>query len=185
MSNIYKITQSISKIFGILSMVGAVATLIIGIIILVTDSASIVKDMNLVYNNVSVVGMAMYCNMPAEDATKVAGVFLIGSSILLGLLMMIFRNVNLIVRTAEGKTWFSTGMTPFQDDIVRMVREIGIFSIMISIVSMAVINILGFMSENVETSANLLPIVFGIIIICLSKIFEYGSDLQKDEDGLI
>lgn len=44
---------------------------------------------------------------------------------------MIFRNIYLIIKTCEGKTWFSKGKTPFQKDVVRMVREIGIFSIMI------------------------------------------------------
>ena len=43
------------------------------------------------------------------------------------LMAMVFRNVYLIFKTAEGKTWFSKGATPFQPDIVRMVREIGIF----------------------------------------------------------
>ena len=47
---------------------------------------------------------------------------------------MIFRNIYLIIKTCEGKTWFSKGKTPFQKDVVRMVREIGIFSIMIPVI---------------------------------------------------
>lgn len=49
---------------------------------------------------------------------------------------MVFRNVYLIFRTAKGKTWFAKGDTPFQKDIVRMVREIGIFYLAVPIVSL-------------------------------------------------
>ncbi len=59
----------------------------------------------------------------AVRAFAVAGFFFCS------LMGMVFRNIYLILRTAKGKTWFAKGDTPFQNDIVRMVREIGIFHI--------------------------------------------------------
>ena len=65
----------------------------------------------------------------ADGSVNLAAValFTVGAISILSLMAMVFRNVYLIFRTAKGKTWFAKGDTPFQKDIVRMVREIGIF----------------------------------------------------------
>ena len=39
--------------------------------------------------------------------------------------------------------------------------------------------------DNVETGNSLFVLIIGIIVICLSKMFEYGKELQDAEDGLI
>ena len=92
---------------------------------------------------------------------------------------MIFRNIYLILKTAKGKTWFSQGETPFQKDITRMIRELGIF-----LIGLAVIGFI--MSLFVSTvSFELLYVVIGILMLCLSSFFAYGEGLQKENDGLI
>lgn len=100
---------------------------------------------------------------------------------------MIFRNVNLIIKTAAGKTWFSKGETPFQKDISRMVREIGIFYIIIpvleTIISAIFRPIIGM--ETAEISVRMEGILTGIIIIVLSRIFIYGEKLEHDVEGLV
>ena len=113
-------------------------------------------------------------------------VFAITAFILLGLYAMIFRNANLILKTAKGKTWFSKGDTPFQNDIVRMLREIGIFLIAIPIVSLlSSIIAKVVIGQNVETSVTLEHIVVGLLMLCLSQFFVYGTKLQEDVDGLV
>ena len=101
------------------------------------------------------------------------------------IMAMIFSNIHLIVKTAEGDTWFSTGATPFQPDNVRMVREIGIFLIMIYVVGLIIEAGAYIACQDVEGSTTMMPLAFGIIVICLSKMFEYGQKLQETEDGLI
>lgn len=100
---------------------------------------------------------------------------------------MVFRNIYLIFRTARGTTWFSKGETPFQPDIVRMVREIGIFCISIPAIElvMSVIGtaVIGTLYAEISVSMN--GIVMGIVILCLSQFFAYGAQLQEDVDGLI
>ncbi len=100
---------------------------------------------------------------------------------------MIFRNIYLIIKTFEGKTWFSEGKTPFQKDVVRMVREIGIFSIMIPVtgflLSFAAKLFLG--NEMCETSVQIVVIATGLAMICVSNIFEYGISLEKEVEGLV
>lgn len=100
---------------------------------------------------------------------------------------MIFRNIYLIIKTCEGKTWFSKGKTPFQKDVVRMVREIGIFSIMIPVTGFVMgIAARLFLGEDLcETSVQIVGIATGIAMICFSKIFEYGISLEEEVEGLV
>ena len=91
---------------------------------------------------------------------------------------MIFRNINLILKTARGKTWFSEGKTPFQKDITRMIREIGIFLILLAVIEL-------IFSFFTAVSVNLIYVVIGILMLCLSSFFGYGEQLQKENDGLI
>lgn len=100
---------------------------------------------------------------------------------------MIFRNLYLIIKTSAGKTWFSKGETPFQKDISRMVKEIGIFHIIIpileTIISAIFRPIIGM--ETAEISVRMEGILTGLIIIVLSQIFVYGEKLENDVEGLV
>lgn len=102
-------------------------------------------------------------------------------------MMMIFRNIYLIIKTCEGRTWFSKGKTPFQKDVVRMVREIGIFSIMIPgaglVLSLFARLALG--PDFCETSVQIAGIAMGIAMICFSRIFAYGINLEEEVEGLV
>ena len=92
---------------------------------------------------------------------------------------MIFRNIYLILKTAKGKTWFSQGQTPFQKDITRMIREIGIFLFILAATEF----ILGLFVPGI--SVNLVYIVIGILMLCLSSFFSYGEQLEQENEGLI
>ena len=96
-----------------------------------------------------------------------------------GVFAMLFRNIYLILRTAEGRTWFSKGDTPFQADITRMVREIGIFLLALAALELVFSLLVPFLTFD------LVYVVIGILMLCLSSIFRYGEDLQQDRDGLI
>lgn len=100
---------------------------------------------------------------------------------------MIFRNIYLIIKTCEGKTWFSKGRTPFQKDVVRMVREIGIFSIMIPVFGflMSLVAHLALGEDLCETSVQIVGIAMGLAMICFSRIFEYGAALEQEVEGLV
>lgn len=111
--------------------------------------------------------------------------FMAGSVIVLSLTAMIFRNIYLILKTAEGKTWFAKGDTPFQKNIVRMFREIGIFFIAIAImglISDIIVKIAGGGSTN---GFDYMSCLMGLVFICVSQFFSYGTSLEKDLDGLV
>ncbi len=125
----------------------------------------------------------------ADGSVNLAAValFTVGAISILSLMAMVFRNVYLIFRTAKGKTWFAKGDTPFQKDIVRMVREIGIFYLAVPIVSllMSVVAVLVLGADAAEPSVNFEGVVTGILLLCLSQVFAYGTQLERDVDGLL
>ena len=76
--------------------------------------------------------------------TKTFVLFAIGAVIIFSLVAMIFRNLYLIIKKSEGTT-------PFQKDNVRMMREIGIFSIGIPVIGL-IMNIIARLVLGPERS---------------------------------
>lgn len=113
--------------------------------------------------------------------------FFIATLFSAGLFAMICRNVYLIFKTAAGKTSFSKGATPFQPDNIRMVREIGIFMLAAPVVQFIVTVLAGliFNRELVEFTVDAIGIFPGLVMLCLSQFFAYGTQLQSDADGLL
>ena len=106
--------------------------------------------------------------------------FSIGAVIIFILMAMVFRNINLIMKKSENAT-------PFQKDNVRMVREIGIFSIAIPVVGLIVSTIMRLPVgvDATEVSVNLSGLITGIVVLCLSQVFAHGVALEQDVDGLL
>lgn len=113
--------------------------------------------------------------------------FTVGAFLIMTLMAMVFRNTYLILRTARGKTWFAKGETPFQPDIIRMLREIGIFLISVPAVSLALTTLarLTLRADRVEMSVNLGSLLIGLLVLCLTEFFRYGAALERDVDGLL
>lgn len=104
---------------------------------------------------------------------------LISGVICIFLIGMMFRNVYLIFKKSELES-------PFAEDNIRMVREIGIFSIVIPVVQLIAAVIGGILGSGfVNVSINPFVVVFGIIMLCLSQFFAYGATLEHDIDGLV
>ena len=106
--------------------------------------------------------------------------FGIGAVIILLLMAMVFRNLRLIITKSEGTT-------PFQADNVRMLKEIGIFSLAVPIIGfimgLVIQLVLGF--EAVEISNSMGGFVFGILALFLTQVFARGIQLENDTDGLL
>ena len=106
--------------------------------------------------------------------------FAIGSVIIYALVAMIFRNIYLILKRSESET-------PFNKDNVRMVKEIGIFSIAVPVIGLIMSTILRLVVgvDMIETSVNLEGFAVGLIILSLTQFFAYGTRLEKEVDGLL
>lgn len=139
------------------------------------------KGIELGADTLSTYGFEMSV-VDAENTIHMTAVtlFAIGAIMILSLMAMVFRNVFLILKTARENT-------PFQSDVVRMVREIGIFTISIPVIGLVMSGIsrLVLGVEAVESSVRFDSFVIGILVLCLTQAFVYGIQLQKDVDGLL
>jgi len=106
--------------------------------------------------------------------------FGIGAIIVLALMAMIFRNLHLIFKKSESGS-------PFQKDNIRMLKEIGIFSIAVPVIGliMSIIVRLVIGTEAAELSVNQSGIFMGIVVLCLTQYFIHGAKLEEDVDGLL
>lgn len=136
----------------------------------------------------SEVGFSITCIR--ESGEMIIGayiIFFIAMFFTSSLMAMVFRNIYLTFKTAKGKTSFSKGSTPFQKDVVRMVREIGIFCISIPVIQliMSIIATAIYGADVVQTSVESTSVIMGIIVLCLSQFFAYGTELEEQTEGLI
>ncbi len=111
--------------------------------------------------------------------------FTLVGTILFAIRTMMFRNVELILKTAAGKTSFSKGETPFQKDIIRMVREIGILYILIPTVQIAACIICRAFFGEIEIGVHAESGIAGFIILSFLHIFSFGETLETEVDRLI
>lgn len=95
---------------------------------------------------------------------------------------LIFRSIHKMFRSV-----FKDGNTPFSDENVKHIKNIGMYIICMPIIGL-VLSIIGqiiFRDINSSITIEAGSILMGLIIICLSRVFSYGVSLQKDSDGLI
>lgn len=122
-----------------------------------------------------------FANSAGEVSPTAILMFAIGTALICPLMAMIFRNIYLIVKKSEGTT-------PFNNDNVRMLKEIGIFAIVIPIVGliMGIITSLVIGLDTVNyVHVNADGFIMGLIVLALTHIFAYGVELEKDVDGLL
>lgn len=186
-----KAATILSKLFEVGYSILAVG-MTVGLILFWIDRGAalgtLVKRNPEVGEQVAVQGFSIVIGNPDGTLNNAAmTIFLITGALALELMAWVFRNVNLILRTSQGETKFSKGKTPFQKDNVRMLREIGIFFISITVVEfvMSTIAVLAIGPEMAEVSVGMGNIVTGLLMLCLSQAFAQGERMQKDIDGLV
>ena len=107
-------------------------------------------------------------------------IFGIGATLILIVMAMVFRNLHLIFKKSESAT-------PFQKDNVRMMREIGIFSIAVPVIGLFMSFVFRLVTgvDAVENSMDMNGIFMGIVVLCLTQFFVHGAALEADVDGLL
>lgn len=191
MKGLSKATMIIAKVIEVVCWIGVAAMLVLLVWGLFTSpetlaagTADVAAD-----GDVAALGFSVTVN-GAETAALTRGaviVFSVFGAALVSLVAMVFRNVYLIIKTSRGETKFSKGATPFQPDNIRMLRQIGIFTIAIPILEL-IVSILTrviFGADYVEASVDMGHIFLGILVLWLTQVFAYGAELQGDSDGLI
>jgi len=186
MNTMSKVVKVLCKVVEILMWMGDAAMVGLTIAYIIMGDSMITGD-RLGSNTLEINGLSV--NVVAADGAIYGNAIIttfITGAIVLGLAAMIFRNCYLIFKTSEGATKYSIGATPFQPENVRMIREIGIFSIAIPVVEFfasVIINIM--LGNNAEVSISAMGLLYGFIILCLSQYFAQGAKLQEEVDGLL
>ena len=106
--------------------------------------------------------------------------FGIGAVVIFILMALIFRNLNLIIKRSENST-------PFSPENILSLKKIGIFAIAVPAVGLLMSIIIRMIIgvEATEISINLEGFILGIIVLCLTRFFIHGAELEKDVDGLL
>jgi len=101
-------------------------------------------------------------------------------AILLVITALIFRNVYLVFRKKNVES-------PFSPENIKRIRNIGILAIAmpISKAIMGVLFVIVTHTTNFMLSISLSEFVIGLVALCLTQYFAYGTQLEKDVDGLL
>ena len=184
MKSLMKFVKVIAKIFEVFHWVGAGLMAAIAVCSIAAPQwLGHLMDLSDLQNGAetSVYGFEVaLANTAGELNMTILLLFAIGAVIIYALVAMIFRNINLIIKKAENTT-------PFNNDNIRMIKEIGIFSIAIPVIGLIMSTIIRLVVgvDMVEASVNMSGFVTGIIVLCLTQFFIYGAKLEKDVDGLL
>ena len=113
----------------------------------------------------------------------------VGMMITCALMALVFRNLDIILTTIRGSYIHAKSSSPFQKDIVRRVREIGIFAIAMPVIGFVITAVTTGVSLangiESEVSVSLEGVIFGLVCLCLTQIFTDGAQLEEEVDGLL
>ena len=106
--------------------------------------------------------------------------FGIAGTLILIIMAMVFRNLHLIFKKSQDTS-------PFHKDNIRMMRQIGIFSIAVPVLGLIMSPVMCIVLgvDAVEISVDMNGIFMGIIVLCLTQFFVHGAQLEEDVEGLL
>lgn len=184
MKNIPSITKVVAKILEIFHWIGAGLMVGVGISAAVApawisrfmDAEALRSEREIEVYGFSVTAV----DAAGEIHRPTLVIFAIGAVFIFCLIAMIFRGLNRILRNSESGS-------PFQPDNIRMLRQIGAFSMGVPVVglimSMLIRLVVGV--NAAELSVSMDGFIMGIIVLTLTQYFIYGARLERDMDGLV
>ena len=181
-SKLRNFTSGLAKVLEVFSFIGVFAA-IAGIVFMIAGKAFIEKevaagnmtmDFTASGHTVEVIDEAGHLMVAPAISVMIGAVAV---CVLLGL---IFRNIHLIFKKSNTDS-------PFSADNIRMVREIGIYSILIPVANLVITTLTALLikGNGYKASVSLVEVAFGLVVLCLSQYFAYGAQLEKDVDGLV
>ncbi len=189
MKTLGKVSTVLARIIQIFLWIGAAGSLILWIMLLIDPQRliSVYPGDTLFPQSLNLIGFDVMVNSLSEGIQALRWMLPI-FAVICSESAMIFRNLSLILaqlHTMEGEA-FGQDNSPFTPDIIRMVREIGIFAISIPVIELVSSWILRLvLGTDVEISVSLTSVVFGLSVLYLSSIFSYGHTLQQETEDLV
>lgn len=113
-----------------------------------------------------------------NPSLPMAIVFLTGAVAMGITALMVHRMHGIIVETMAGK--------PFQPCTVKWMKQIGYCAVAGPLVG-AVMSIVAMLInvDGLHATLDLSGLLTGVLVLCLTQVFAYGLELQKDVDGLL
>lgn len=190
-NGVFKLTYVLSIIIEIIYWIGAAANIIIIICSFFARDWFNRTMTSYIFENsadISLYGCFYISIAGADNSVNMTAyiVYLICSTVMSVIFALIYRYIYLILKTAEGKTRFSDGNTPFQKSIVRMLRRIGALLISIPVTAF-IFDIISFFIgiDNAYSALSYEHVIIGLFIICIAQYFSRGAALKEKTDGLI
>ena len=182
MKKLDKATRILAKLVEVAHWIAA-GTMLLMLALSFPDGTDIVRGVELATLGQSLSTYGFEMSVTAADGGVLLSalrLFCVSSVALLCPMAMVFRNIWLIMKRSESTT-------PFQKDNVRMVREIGFFLLSIPVIGLIMSGVarLTMGIDLVETSVGLDSFMVGLVVLCLSRIFARGMELEADVDGLL
>lgn len=184
MKNVDKVAKVMTKILEVFHWVAFGLMGLATIISLIEPSwLKYIVDIDTtnVYADLSIYGFEISAKVTnGSIAMLTFFMFGLGATPIFVLMALIFRKLNLIIKNSENST-------PFKLCNVKLLKEIGYFSIIIPLVGFVIGIITGLIvgPETVEVSNSMYGFFMGIIVLCLTQFFTHGVELEKDVDGLV
>lgn len=179
-SNLRNFTAVMAKFMFILSWIGGAGILVPTILcIIVRDEfiKGLTEDADLDMSAFAAFGFDITQVNESQVFPVLIIVFLSITAILV-LMGFIFRNVNLIFRKTNTDS-------PFSQTNVTLIKQIGFAAISLPIVKLIANIILGLLTGTFALGVELSEVLFGLVILCLAQYFVYGSQLERDVEGLL
>lgn len=188
MKKISKVTAIVAKIIEVFHWIGVVSMAAMFIMSFVmkesltnrfgipfNDGANVATNFSIYDFDLMVIGENGDVNILGMRIGFFCGI------LLLSLWAMVFRNVYLVAKNTMKKE-----NNLFCEDNLRMVREIGIFTIASPVVSLTASTIARIiLGHEAEISVGFNGFIIGLLVIFLTQFFIKGAEIEKDIEGLI
>ena len=169
-----KAGKVITLIMEIVAIIGAVLQLSV-VVMAFVDPQLLLENGTF---NINGIDITKPLHLIENPSIPLAIVFLSGAIAMSITALMVHRMHGIIVETMAGK--------PFQPCTVKWMKQIGYCAVVMPLVS-AVMSIVAMLIsvDGIHATLDLSGLLMGILVLCLTHVFAYGLELQKDVDGLL
>jgi len=181
------------KVYSVIAKVLFIITIILGVLALITafiaEGVLIVKGTELIDEFQSAISdMGFNITLPFTEIphlTIITGFILLLAGI--ALTAYIFRSISKMFRSIVDNK------TPFIPDNVKRIKSMGIglfiFAgvqlILSSIMAYGLMDVIGKAGITDHSTINWTVIGFGVLLLALAEMFEYGASLQQDSTSIV
>lgn len=180
-NKLYSFTKTTSRVLQIIMIVAALLCLVGGVLVFFALSDSVLEYIReqIINGNLTVNELGM--TLTELSDMRMVGVFgCLYGFIVTTLGSLIFGNIYKVFKNIEND------MTPFTKENVKLIKNIGIYSIAAPFVETVIGIVMALVAKNnyFKTTIDVTAIFMGFVVLCLSQFFAHGVELEEEVEGL-